>query len=192
MTSGAKVDGKYWRLVPKVNILSRESSRSSKSQFIRILLIVLLLAAIFAVFTQNRLIGALEENIDNGRNQLQEVKRQLSAAKSEVEPVIEEIQRLNAQRQNAAEEYDLVTDDLIDWHKAVGALLGIQAAGVVFSSVSTSPEGEVILEGAAADSGAISQLPAEFNAVSDILDFQGIQWDTKGVPPTFIASFQVR
>lgn len=192
MTSGAKVDGKYWRLVPKVNILSREISRSSKSQFIRILLIVLLLAAIFAVFSQNRLIGALEENIDNGRNQLQEVKKQLSAAKSEVEPVIEEIQRLNARRQNAAEEYDLVTDGLIDWHKAVGALLGIQAAGVVFSSVSTSPEGEVILEGAAADSGAISQLPAEFNAVSDILDFQGIQWDTNVVPPTFIASFQVR
>ena len=157
MTSGATADGQYWRQVPKVNILSRDNSQSSNSQFIRILLFILLLAAVFAIFTQNRVIGAAEENIENGQS-----------------------------------EFQLVTADSIDWHEALGALLGIQAAGVIFSSVSTSAGGEVILEGRAADSGTISQLPAEFNAVSDILDFQGIQWDTGFVPPTFTASFKVR
>ena len=192
MTSGAEVDGQYWRQVPKVNILSRESPPSSKSQFTRILLIILLLAAVFAIYIQNRVIGAAEENIESGQSQLRSVQRQLSAAESEVDPVKAQIQSLKNQRKAAGDEFQLVTTGLIDWHEALGALLGIQAAGVTFSSVSTSPGGEVILEGQATDSGAISQLPAEFNAVSDILDFKGIQWDTGFIPPTFVATFKVR
>ena len=192
MTSGATADGQYWRQVPKVNILSRDNSQSSNSQFIRILLFILLLAAVFAIFTQNRVIGAAEENIENGQSEFQFVERQLSSAESEVDPIKAQIQSLKNQRKSAGAEFRLVTADLIDWHEALGALLGIQAAGVIFSSVSTSAGGEVILEGRAADSGTISQLPAEFNAVSDILDFQGIQWDTGFVPPTFTASFKVR
>ena len=192
MTSGATADGQYWRQVPKVNILSREHSRSTNSQFIRALLVVVLLAAIFVVWNQNRNIEAAEENIEIGQSELKSVQRQLSAAESEVEPVKAQIQDLKNQRKGAGEEYQLVTTGLIDWHDALGALLGIQAAGVVFDSVSTLPGGEVTLEGQAQDSSIISQLPAQFIAVSDILDFQGIQWDLSRVPPTFIASFKVR
>lgn len=192
MTSGTTADGQYWRQVPKVNFLSRQASRSSNSQVIRVLLIILLLAAVFAIFTQNREIGTAEENIESGQSQLKSVQRQLSAAESEVDPVKVQIISLRNQRKGAGEDFQRVTASLIDWHEALGALLGIQATGVIFSSVSTSPGGEVILEGQAAGSGTISQLPAEFNGVSDILDFQGIQWDTGFVPPTFIASFKVR
>lgn len=191
-TSGATADGEYWRQVPKVNILSRASTGGYNSPFVRVLLIILLLAAVFAVFTQNRVIGAAEAEIEIGQFDLQSVQRQLSAAESEVEPIKAQIQGLKQQRAGAGAEFQLITKGLIDWHQALRALLEIQAAGVVFSSVTTSPAGAVILEGRASDSATISQLPAEFNAVSDILDFQGIQWDTAFVPPTFTATFRVR
>ena len=192
MTSGAVADGHYWRQVPKVNILSLEPSAGSNSLFIRALLIILLAAAIFAIWSQNRKIEAAEGNIGKGQSQLQAVQRQLSAAKAEVEPINTEIQSLKNQRKTADEEFQLVTTGLIDWRQALGALLGIQAVGVTFDSVTTLPGGEVTLAGQAKDPDVISQLPAEFNGVSDILEFQGIQWNTSRVPPTFIASFKVR
>ncbi len=191
-TSGAMADGMYWRQVPRVNILSLEPSHGANSLLIRGLLIILLAAAIFAIWAENRKIEAVEGNMGEGQNQLQAIQRQLSEAELEVEPIKAEIQGLRNQRKTAGEEYQLVTTGLINWRQAIEALLGIQAAGVTFDSVTTLPGGEVTLAGKAQDSDVISQLPAEFNGVSGILDFQGIQWDTSRVPPTFIASFKVR
>lgn len=190
--SGPTADGQYWRQIPKVNILSLEPARGANTRLIRGLLIILLAAAVFAIWAENRTIEAAEENISKGQSQLQAVQRQLLAAESVVEPIKAEIQSLRNQRKTTGEEYQLVTGGLIDWRQAIEALLGIQAAGVTFDSVTTLPGGEVALAGQAQDPNVTSQFPAEFNSVSGILDFQGIQWDTSRLPHTFIASFKVK
>ena len=189
---GQGAGGEYWRQVPKVNILVQQRASHQSSVLLRVFLILLFLFLAFIMQSQFRLRAQAEADIENGVAHIQSAQRQLDNAQSEMEPIRAQISALKRRRQAAGNQNRQVTSGLIDWHAAMSALLGIQAEGISFTSITTQPDGVVSLSGDAPALGAMSNLPAQFSVVSDILNFQGIKWDLGRDPPTFIATFAVQ
>lgn len=160
-------------------------------QALRVALVLVFLIAGFVIQSQYRSRGQAEAAIEIGNAEIQAVQRQLIDAQSDIDPIKNQINEIKSKRQGSGGDYELVTAGFINWPVALTALLEIKAEGLTFTSLTTPGEGKVKLSGEATGERTISQLPAKFNAIPNILDFQGIQWNLTREVPTFIAEFTV-
>lgn len=189
----AGVQGRYWRRVPKVDVLPRRQIKLSTSLVVRGLLVLVFLVGVFLVQREYRERLDVDSTLGAKTAQLQSLQRQLSAQKKEVDPVRSEITKLKSQLDGAEQAYRQVTAGYIDWHVAVEALLlKTETSGVRFNSVTTKPGGGVALLGQAANPRTAATLPKQLQDISSAIEFQGIQWKPGSDPPEFTATFKLQ
>ena len=134
----------------------------------------------------------LEDRAEQKTGQLRSLQRQLQSKNQGIDGLQSQINEIQQQREASAQAFQLVSGNNIDWYTALNGLFGAESLEVVYQSVSATLDGQVLLGGQALGEGALARLPSQLNAISDDLDFQSIQSDPSGDPPTFTATFQVR
>jgi hypothetical protein len=187
------VQERYWRRVPKVDVLPSRQVKFSGSLVARGLLVLVLVIGVFLAQKEYRDRLDLDSAKEAKTAQLASLQRQLADKRQEVDPVRGEIAKLKGQLTGAEQAYRQATAGHIDWYVAIEALLlSTETSGVRFSSVTTKPGGDVTLVGQATDPLTVATLPKQLQDISNAIELQGIQWKPGSNPPEFTAVFKVR
>ena len=181
-------EDRHWQKVPKVNVLPGRRQAPPKDIVLRALLAMVVLVGLYLVWSQWDTRGDIDDRIAEKTSEFQQLQRNLARQRQGLEGLHVQINELVQQQ----EAIDLVTAGSIDWYASVTSLFGAEASGVRFESVTADKDGRVLLGGLATEPGSKSSLPTQFNRISSILDFQGIEWTEDSEPTTFSATFQVR
>ena len=181
----------YWRLVPKVNVLSSQRRIPQRSLILRGLLVVIILLGLFLLWNQRSTRSDVDDRVAAKTGELRGLQRELTAKQQGVDALRSRISELKGQQTSSEQAFRLITASNIDWFSALTSLFESQSIGVAFGSVSVEPGGHVLLGGVATEEGSMSSLPSQL-ATIETLDFQSIRWEPASEPPAFSATFRVR
>ena len=182
---------RYWRLVPKVNVLSSQRKIPQRSQILRGLLVVIVLLGLFLLWNQRSTRTEVDESLLTKTGELRSLQRELTSKQQGFDALRTRINELKGQQASSEQAFRLITLNNIDWYAALTSLFEAQTRGITFGSVTAGPGGQVLLRGAATDEGSMSSLPSQL-ATIETLEFQSIRWEPGSDPPAFSATFRVR
>ena len=184
---------RYWRQVPKVNVLqTRSGSVPQKALIFRVLLVLVVLVGAFLIFTQRTTKSDIDERIAENTAELRRLQSGLNRQRQGINDLYAQINELNARREAVNQAIRVVTANNIDWFTALESLYTAQTSGVIFLSV-FGETGSAVLQvgGVARGEGSKASLPSRFSSISESLDFQSILWAEGSNPPVFTATFRV-
>jgi len=182
---------RYWRLVPKVNVLSSQRRIPQRSLILRGLLVVMILLGLFLLVNQRSTRAEVDERLVAKTGELRTLQRELTSKQQRVDVLRTRITELKVQQASSEQAFRLITLSNIDWYAALTSLFEAQTVGVIFGSVTIEPGGRLLLGGAATEERSMSSLPSQL-ATIETLDFQSIRWEPGSDPPAFSATFRVR
>ena len=182
---------RYWRLVPKVNVLSSQRRIPQRGLILRGLLVVIILLGLFLLWNQRSTRADVDERLVAKSSELRRLQRELTSKRQGVDTLQARITELKSQQDSSEQVFRLITASHIDWYGALTSLFEAQTSGVTFGSVTAEPGGQVFLGGEATEEGSMSRLPSQL-ATIETLDFQSIRWEPGSDPPAFSATFRVR
>jgi len=156
---------RYWRRVPKVNVLQRRRSTTQRALIFRGLLALVVLVGVLLIYTQRSNKADIDESVVVKTAELQRTRSSLSRQRQGINDLHEQINALNARRQAVNLAIQIVTSNNIDWFTALESLFSAQTAGVIFESVSAeTASGGLHVGGFARDEGSKASLPTQFSS----------------------------
>ena len=183
---------RYWRRVPKVNVLQTRRGTSQRALIFRGLLALVVLVGVFFIYTQRSNKADIDERVVVKTEELQRTQVSLNRQRQGIDGLHAQINALNARRQAVNLAIQIVTSNNIDWFTALDSLFSAQSTGVIFESVSAeTARGGLLVGGFARDEGSKASLPTQFSSISETLEFQSILWSEGSNPPIFTATFRV-
>lgn len=181
-----------WRNVPKINLLPAKRATAPATSHLRLVLLVILLVEAFFIQQWYREVASSQQQIDETKASVESAELQLADERKATATLRTQLSQLQAQRTLREEEFNAVTGGRIDWHVVLAVLFNAETAGSRFLSVTTTPEGEVTVQGVATAPEALRTLPSQLSGVQNVLNLQSIKWQPGSNPPTFTAVFRVR
>ena len=183
---------RYWRQVPKVNVLQTRRSVPQKALIFRGLLALVILVGAVLIYTQRSAIADTDERVAEKTVELQRLQAGLNGQRQGINDLHAQINNLSDRREAINLAIQIVTSNNIDWFTALDALFSAQTSGVAFESVSAeAASAGLLVGGLVRDEGSKSGLPTQFSSLSKTLDFQSILWAEGSSPPFFTATFRV-
>ena len=187
-----RAEERYWRQVPKVNVLHTRRRIPHRSLIFRGLLALILVLGAVLIMAQRSTKADIDDRISVKTLDLGRLQTRLSSQREGIGLLHAEINRLQQEQDSSRLAFELVSGDEIDWFSALSSLFEAQTAGIVLESVTAEPGGRLLLGGLATDAGSKASLPTQLSLISETLDFQSIVWSADTDPPTFAATFTVR
>ncbi len=182
---------RYWRCVPSVSVLPGEKRQLPANFLLRSGLVAAIELLVVLTAARYLDLNDFENRAETTQTLSQLVERQLSARRSEIEPLQTQINLLSLELESAETTYELATAGQADWFTAMSGLFGISVIGVDFLSAIVNSDGGIALVGVATSPDAIASLPTQLSQLAGTINLQGIQWDAAVSPPYFTADFQV-
>ncbi len=183
---------RYWRQVPKVNVLHTRRSIPQRSLIFRGLLAIIVVLGAYLIVEQRSTKMEIDDSISVKTLELRRLQSRLGSQQEGMDLLHAEINRLQQEQDSSRLAFELVSGDQLDWYSALSSLFEAQTAEIIFESVTGEPGGRLLLGGLAIDPGAKASLPIQLTFISETLDFQSIVWSADADPPSFSATFKVR
>ena len=183
---------RYWRQVPKVNVLHTRRRIPQRGLIFRGLLALIVVLGAVLIVGQRTTKADIDDRIPVKTLELRRLQSRLSSQQEGMDLLHVEINRLQQEQESSRLAFELVSGDQLDWYSALSSLFEAQTAGIIFESVTGDPSGRLLLGGLAIDPGAKASLPIQLTFISETLDFQSIVWSADADPPSFSATFKVR
>ena len=189
-TSGAS-PAKHWQRVPKINLVSPQ--RGAPVGLLAKGIAVLLVVEIIVLAVVYRDLGAKRATVDEEGPRAAAVESQLSTKEQELEDLYTRRDEIVEGHQSLERAAEAVKSGQVEWGASLAALLGEEAPGVRFESVTAVPEtGEVNVVGILEDENSLVMLDAHIEAVSDILEWKSSNVAQTDASLEFTATFGVR
>ncbi len=189
--AGLDPRGEYWRRVPRINVLPQRR-RTVSAALVRSLVLALFVAILaYAVQIQYQNRSDVDDEIKLAQLQLDSAKLQVDQLQQQTEPIQTEISVLKREHEAAVQAYQELTAGNINWHGAVESLLLDEISEVILNAILADPAGALTLVGISTDPDTRAKLPNQLQAISEGVDFQGIQWRPESDPPEFTSTFKI-
>ena len=183
---------RYWRQVPKINVLQTRRGNLQRALIFRGLLALTVLVGAFLIFTQRSTKADIDALVVEETVELQGLQTKLNRQRQGINDLHVQINDLNAQREAINLTIQIVASNNIDWFTALAALYSAQTSEVIFESVSAQTgRAGLLVGGLAQDEESKASLATQFSSISQALDFQSIIWTEGSSPPVFTATFKV-
>ena len=183
---------RYWRQVPKVNVLESRRSIPQRSLIFRVILALVVVVGVYLVYAENANKADIDERIAENTEKFQELQGDLNLKNLSVDDLHGQINDEKGQRETINQVVQQIESSNIDWFTALESLFLAQTSGVIFESVSAENNTAALnVVGVALEDGSKASLPTRFSSLSETLDFQGIVWREGSNPPIFTATFRV-
>jgi len=184
---------RYWRQVPKVNVLHSRRGTPQRSLIFRGLLALVVLVGAFLIYNQNSTKANIDELVAEKTVELRGLQSRLNRQRQGIDNLHAQINDLTARREAVNLAIQIVTSNNIDWFTALESLFLAQTSGIIFESVTAeTASAGLLVVGLAQDEGSKASLPTQFSSISETLDFQSILWAEGSSPPVFTATFRVK
>lgn len=189
--AGIDPRGEYWRRVPRINVLPQRRGTVSTALIRRLVLLLFVAILAYAVQVQYQNRSDVDDEIKRDQVQLDSAQLQLAEIQQRTEPIQTEISMLKREQEAAVQTYQEITAGNIRWHSAVESLLLDEVFEVTLNAILADPAGALTLVGVTTNPDIRAQLPSRLQAISETVDFQGIQWTPETDPPEFTSTFKI-